>query len=53
MLAWLWNLFIGHLCFHRWEIESWCNRVDEQNQKIGNNYDLRCKKCGNMKKVRL
>lgn len=40
------------LCEHVWETIGVADRVDEFGDVIGENFKLKCKKCGNIKKVR-
>lgn len=56
MLAWLWNLFVGNFCVHKWEKKAECDvyGVDpydyrETTYPTYRVYKLRCTKCGNWK----
>ncbi len=52
MIAWLWNNFIGQFCSHKWEEIDRCNLIlREGATPHGQKYTLRCKKCGNIKRV--
>ena len=50
MISWLWNIVVGHLCFHKYEIfkevDVWERGRD---LPIGFAFYMRCKKCGNLK----
>lgn len=48
MMALLFNILVGRLCWHKWKILS-RNEVYEYGYKIGDKYHLQCEKCGNMK----
>ncbi len=52
MITWLWNIIIGQFCHHKWEIIAQCELQDE-GVKVGMQYMLQCKKCGNVKKRNL
>jgi len=60
MIAWLYNLIVGHFCRHNWETVNTReiaryyadpNTMEATNEGriIGMIYILRCKKCGNIK----
>jgi hypothetical protein len=49
MIAWLWNLIVGRLCNHRWEVVGHCVRVNKRDVKTGDDLYLRCTKRGDMK----
>lgn len=54
MIAWLWNLFVGDLCIHRWKDIERVDIVNEQHAIIptGTKWILQCQKCGNIKCTR-
>lgn len=48
MIAWLFDILVGRLCWHKWKILG-CNEVHEDGYKIGDRYHLQCEKCGDVK----
>lgn len=48
MLAWLYNLVIGHFCKHKWKtIQHYPSRSGGYD--IGYTYHLQCQNCGDVK----
>lgn len=56
MIAWLWNLVIGRICCHVWEIQSHgklYENGDNKKMPYGTLYVMRCKKCGEIKRRKI
>jgi hypothetical protein len=56
MIALLWNLLVGRICIHRWEIlrsaTVWNADVSDQ-WPVGWKYVLRCARCGGIRSKQL
>lgn len=53
MLAMLWNILIGTICFHKWKIIDEREMLNDERKRIGTNYYLQCTKCGDVKRREL
>lgn len=55
MLGWIYSIIIGNFCFHNWEVIDSFRFFEKPGDKmpIYMVYHLKCKKCGNMKSVKI
>lgn len=51
MITFMWNLLVGQLCFHKWEISSIKDVYlkEESGLPAYQIYVMACDKCGNIK----
>lgn len=49
MIAWLIDILIGNICFHRWTVDREVPLMDDFNS-TGKRFYLSCTKCGIVKK---
>lgn len=51
MLAWLWDVFVGRFCVHKWIIIRRGPRVCDGDTR-GYYYDSQCDRCGRIKEFK-
>lgn len=49
MLGLIYKLIVGSFHQHKWKVLHWSNILDIDGTKIGENYQLQCSECGELK----
>ena len=53
MISWLYGVIVGSFCRHEWETVSTGRMINSNGDAIGDYYNLRCTKCGDIKRKNL